>query len=87
MIAAALLVAVDGAAAAEDWTLRPAEHLMWKRTARADTAQGYHEYLSLWPDGEHAPKALERWIDLTHRGDPKLMPLPPEGNRRDQFRL
>ena len=43
MIAAAVLVAVDGAAAAEDWTLRPAEHLMWKRTARADTAQGYQE--------------------------------------------
>jgi hypothetical protein len=65
--------------AGEDWKLRPAEHLMWKRTTRADTAQAYEEYLSLYgADGNYVAEALKRWVDLTHRGDPKALQLPPK---------
>jgi hypothetical protein len=60
------------------WVLRPAEHLMWERTQRADTAQAYQEYLSLyWMDGKHVAEALKRWVELTHKGDPKALQLPP----------
>lgn len=63
----------------DDWTLRPAEHLMWKRTLRADTASGYREYLDLYgKDGEHVAEALARWVELTHRGDFKALQLPPK---------
>jgi hypothetical protein len=73
-----VLAATPAIAAGEDWNLRPAEHLMWKRTTRADTAQAYQEYLSLfWPEGEHVVEAFWRWVDLTHRGDPKTLQLPP----------
>jgi hypothetical protein len=88
MIARALAVAIALAAApaiaGDDWELRPAEHHMWNRTMRADTAQAYQEYLSLFGhDGKYVAEAWARWHELTHRGDPKALQLPPTPRWRE----
>jgi phytoene dehydrogenase-like protein len=81
--AISLALAATPAIAEDDWVLRPAERHMWARTTRADTVQAYEEYLSLfWRDGKHVAEALARWVDLTHRGDPKALQLPPKGRWR-----
>jgi hypothetical protein len=66
-LAVALVLAATPVAAADDWVLRPAEHLMWKRTVRDGSAEAYWSYLSLyWRDGKHVAEAFRRWVELTH---------------------